>query len=156
MILLQVVANGATKAVAETVGDVVQATSPETTVLLSAILMPFLVLTIFSLVKYTTGVGIENVDWIDFFAEMAIDLLSIFSSFIIGRFILETSSSGLLIGAFKVIGLMALGVLIACVLRRYVSKERASSNVRIGRISLYIVAEYGIDAICLILVFIIK
>lgn len=153
MIILQVAADSAAKAITA-VGDAAQAPLSEAMVLLSAILMPLLVLSIFSVVKYTVGVGIEKIDWIDLFAEMAIDLLSIFSSFIIGRFILETSSSSLLIGAFKVIGVMALGVLILCLLRRCVGKERTTSTVRIGRIRWYIVAEYGIDVLCLILMFV--
>ena len=155
MIILQVAADSAAKTITMA-GEAAQAPSSGAMVLLSAIIMPLLVLSIFSVVKYTVGVGIEKIDWIDLFAEMAIDLLSIFSSFIIGRFILDTSSSDLLITAFKVIGVMALGVLLLCLLRRYVGKERATSNARIGRIRLYIVAEYGIDALCLFLMFVLN
>lgn len=154
MFLLQVAADNAAKVFTEGAGESSPATSSEALILLSAMLMPFIVLTIFSVVKYTVGVGIDKVDWIDLLAEMAIDLLSIFSSFIIGRFILETSSSSVLINAFKVIGLMALGVLVLCVLRRFVGKERSTSTVKINRIRLYIAAEYVIDALCLILMFV--
>ena len=153
MIILQVAADSSAKAIT-VAGDIAQTPSSEAMVLLSAILMPLLVLSIFSVVKYTVGVGIEKVDWIDLLAEMAIDLLSLFSSFIIGRFILETSPSSLLIGSFKVLGSMALGVIFLCLLRRCVGKERATSTVRMGRIRWYIAAEYGIDVICLFLMFV--
>ena len=153
MIILQAATDSAAKAITSAV-DAAQAPSSEALVLLSAILMPLLVLSIFSILKYTVGVGIEKIDWINLFAEMAIDLLSIFSSFIIGRFILETSSTGLLIGAFKIIGFMALGVLVLCILRRFVERERSTSTARIGRIRWYIVAEYGIDVLCLFLMFV--
>lgn len=154
MILLQVAADSVIRGTTQIAGDAVSLSSHEIMVLLSAMLMPLIVLAIFSIAKYTIGVGIDKIDWIDLFAEMAIDLLSIFSSFIIGRYILETSTSSLLIGSFKVIGAMALGVIILCILRRCIIKERFTSTVRMNRIKYYIVAEYSIDAICLILMFV--
>lgn len=156
MFLLQIAIDGAAPIVTEVTGEAGQASSPDSLAFLGAMLMPLIVLAIFAIVKYTVGVGIDKVDWIDLFAEMAIDLLSIFSSFIIGRYILETSSSSLLIGAFKVIGLMALGVLFLCLLRRFVARERATSIARLGKIRWYIAAEYGIDILCLVLMFVLK
>ncbi len=153
MMLLQIVAASIEREVAPIVVEASPALPSEIMMLLGVMLMPLLILAIFSIVKYTVGVGIDNIDWIDFFAEMAIDMLSVFSSFIIGRIILETSPSGLLIGAFKILGFMALGVIVLCLLRRLVKKERNTSNVRMGRIRWYIVFEYGIDIICLMLMF---
>lgn len=154
MFLLQVAVDNAAKVFTEGAGESSPATSSEALILLSAMLMPFIFLLIFSVIKYTVGVGIDKVDWIDLLAEMAIDLLSIFSSFIIGRYILETSSSSILINAFKVIGFMALGVLVLCIIRRFVVRERSTSTARIGRIRWYIAAEYVIDALCLFLMFV--
>lgn len=151
MILLQVAADSVINGIPQIAGDAVPSSSPEIIAYLSVMLMPLIVLAIFSIVKYTVGVGIDNIDWVDLFAEMAIDLLSIFSSFVIGRYILETSSSSLLIGSFKVIGAMALGVILLCILRRCVIKERSTSTVRMSRVRLYIVTEYSIDIFCLIL-----
>lgn len=154
MLFLQIIANSAVQTINEVGRETVQTSTPESLVLLSAMLMPFIILVVFTIVKYTVGVEIDKIDWIDHLAEMAIDLLSVFSSFIIGRFILETSSSSLLISSFKVIGLMSIGALFLCVLRRFVDKERNTSTVRISRIRWYIAAEYVIDALCLILMFI--
>lgn len=118
-------------------------------VMLSAMTMPLLTLAIFSSAKALICVGVDKIDVYDFFAEMAIDFLSIFSSFIIGRFILETNSSSGLITSFKIIGMMVFFVLVLCFIRRKVAHSRQTQDVSMKTVKWMIVGEYGIDTICL-------
>ena len=119
--------------------------------LLSAMLMPLILLAVFSLVKYIVAVGVDKIDYYDFFAEMAIDFLSIFSSFVIGRFVIETNSQEGLITAFKIIALMALCAIILCVVRRKVMAMRATSDVNMRNVGWIVASEYLVDTVCLIL-----
>lgn len=119
--------------------------------LLGAMLMPLILLVVVSSVKYIAAVGVDEIDYCDFFAEMAIDLLSIFSSFIIGRYIIETNTQAGLITAFKIIALMALCIIALCVFRRKVMSMRATSVVTMKRVGWIIAVEYIVDFICLIL-----
>ena len=138
MILLQVAAENAS--------------STTECALLGAMLMPFILLVIVSSVKYIAAVGVDEIDYCDFFAEMAIDLLSIFSSFIIGRYIIETNTQAGLITAFKIIALMALFAIALCVFRRKVISMRSASSVSMKRVVWMVTFEYFVDIICLILI----
>lgn len=135
MILLQVVTENAS--------------STTECALLGAMLMPLILLVIVSSIKYIAAVGVNEIDYCDFFAEMAIDLLSIFSSFIIGRYIIETNTQAGLITAFKIIALMALCVIALCVFRRKVMSMRSASEVNMKRVGRIVAFEYLIDFICL-------
>lgn len=119
--------------------------------LLGAMLMPLIILAIFSSVKYIVAVGVDKIDYCDFFAEMAIDLLSIFSSFIVGRFIIETNSQDGLISAFKILALMAFCAIALCVVRRKVMSLRAASDVDMKIVGWLLASEYLVDTVCLIL-----
>lgn len=118
---------------------------------LSAMLMPLILLAVFSSVKYIVAVGVDKIDYYDFFAEMAIDFLSIFSSFVIGRFVIETNSQEVLITAFKIIAFMAFSAIVLCVVRRKVMAMRATSGVNIKTVGWLVASEYLADTICLIL-----
>lgn len=119
--------------------------------LLSAMLMPLILLAVFSSVKYIVAVGVDNIDYYDFFAEMAIDFLSIFSSFVIGRFVIETNTQDGLITAFKIIALMAFCAIALCVVRRKVMAMRATSGVNMKVVGWIVASEYLVDTVCLIL-----
>lgn len=151
MIFLQVQGDSALQAAQTAVSTAAEATQYGAWVMLSAMIMPLLALAIFSSAKALICVGIDKIDVYDFFAEMAIDFLSIFSSFIIGRFILETNSSGVLISSFKIIGLMVLFVLVLCFIRRKVAHSRQTQDVSMKIVKWMIVGEYGIDFICFFL-----
>lgn len=127
------------------------AVTPNEYALLSAMLMPLILLAVFSSVKYIVAVGVDKIDYYDFFAEMAIDFLSIFSSFIIGRFVIETNTQEGLITAFKIIALMALCAIALCVVRRKVMAMRAISDVDMKNVGLIVASEYLVDTVCLIL-----
>ena len=149
----QLLASDTAKAAGVAAGKVAEEAMAEWVVMLGALLMPFILLIVFSLIKGLVGVKVDEVDWYDFFAELAIDLLSIFSSFIIGRYILENSSSGVLIGSFEVIGIFAIGVLILSFVRRLVKKLCVTSNANMSCVKYLVMAEYGVDLFCLFLFF---
>lgn len=151
MIFLQVQGDSALQAAQTAVSAATEASQYGAWVMLSALTMPLLALAIFSSAKALICVGIDKIDVYDFFAEMAIDFLSIFSSFIIGRFILETNSSGVLISSFKIIGLMVLFVLVLCFIRRKVAHCRQTNDVSMNTVKWMIAGEYGIDFICFFL-----
>lgn len=119
--------------------------------LLSAMLMPIILLAIFSSIKYIVAVGVDKIDYCDFFAEMAIDFLSIFSSFIIGRFVIETNTQKGLIVAFIILALMAFCAIILCVVRRKVMELRATSEVNMKAVGWVVASEYLLDIVCLVL-----
>lgn len=151
MILLQTQAD-TTARVIQAASDVVSHSSDlGAWVILSAMLMPLIALTVFSSAKALICVGIDDLDPYDFFAELAIDLLSIFSTFIIGRYILETNPSGVLITSFKIIGGMVVGLVFLCFLRRKISKMRSAKDVSMNTIRWIIASEFGIDTVCLFL-----
>lgn len=149
MIYLQVQGDAALQAAQATVMATADTDQYGAWVMLSAMTMPLLALAIFSSAKALICVGVDRIDIYDFFAEMAIDFLSIFSSFIIGRFILETQSPSVLITSFKVIGLMVLFVLVLCFIRRKIAHYRQTQGVNMKVLKWMIVGEYGIDTICL-------
>lgn len=124
------------------------AATPAEYALLSAMLMPLILLAVFSSVKYIVAVGVDNIDYYDFFAEMAIDFLSIFSSFIIGRFVIETNTQEDLITAFKIIALMAFCAIALCVVRRKVMAMRATSGVNMKTVGWIVASEYIVDTAC--------
>ena len=127
------------------------AATPAEYALLGAMLMPLILLVIFSSVKYIAAVGVDKIDYYDFFAEMAIDLLSIFSSFIIGRFIIETNTQAGLITAFKILALMTFCAIVLCVVRRKVMAMRATSGVKMRTVGWIVASEYLVDTVCLVL-----
>lgn len=124
------------------------AATPAEYALLGAMLMPLILLVIFSSVKNIAAVGVDKIDYYDFFAEMAIDLLSVFSSFIIGRFIIETNTQAGLITAFKILALMAFCAIALCVVRRKVMAMRATSGVKMRIVGWIVASEYLVDTVC--------
>ena len=125
--------------------------SPAVNALLSAMLMPLILLAIFSSVKNIVAVGVDKIDYYDFFAEMAIDFLSIFSSFVIGRFVVENNTQDGLITAFNIIALMAFCAIALCVVRRKAMAMRATSGVNMKTVGWIVASEYLVDTVCLIL-----
>lgn len=151
MILLQIQADTTARAIQAASDVVSHSTDSGVFVILSAMLMPLIALAVFSSAKALICVGIDDIDPYDFFAELAIDLLSIFSTFIIGRYILETNPSDILITSFKIIGGMAVGLVFLCFLRRMISKMRSAKDVSMNTVRWIIASEFGIDTVCLFL-----
>lgn len=130
---------------------VANAASTTGNALLGAMLMSLILLVIFSSVKYIAAVEVNKIDYYDFFAEMAIDFLSIFSSFIIGRFVVETNTQAGLITAFKILALLAFCAIVLCVVRRKVMSMRATSEVNMKKVGWIVASEYLVDTLCFIL-----
>lgn len=119
----------------------------------AAILLPTLLLLLFSIIKYFIAVAASEIDWHDFFSEMAIDLLSIFSAFIIGRYVVVGSSSETLIMALIMFFLLMISALILSYLRRKMkSLLSRSSDASLCRVLSIIIGEYVVDIVCLVLI----
>jgi hypothetical protein len=123
--------------------------------MIDILLLPLIILCLFSAMKNLIAVGADKIDAIDFFAELAIDLLSVFSSFIIGRYFLENNTSSTLLTAFKIVGFMAVCVIALCFFRRKIMDLRGNSNHTKKGIAFWLVGEYSIDVVCLILIVIV-
>lgn len=149
MIFLQIIVNSAANDTVSTVTNV--ASSNGVLLMLEALILPLIVLAVFALVKYFVAVGVDEIDFIDLFAEMAIDLLSIFSSFIIGRFLLETNTQSQFLTACKIIGGMAFCAILLCFFRRKVHSLR-NTNYSGNKIRNLILGEYFVDIVCLLLI----
>lgn len=116
-------------------------------------IIPLSLLIFFSLIKYGQGVALKEIKWYDFAAEMAIDLLSIFGAYIVGRYLLVTSSSIVLLSSVgKVVILMFLAVVIS-LLRRLVHIFMDKSHPQYWGTGGILLLEYAIDVFCIILIF---
>lgn len=120
--------------------------------LLVAMVMPLLILLLFSYLKNTVAVSETEINKYEFLAEMAIDMLSIFVSFIIGRYILISSTPQVLIKAFIAILVMSVCVVALCHMRRIVLKRCGSSNGDLRNANILVFLEYVIDCGCLVLI----
>ena len=127
-------------------------TEPRMIVVLGTMLMPLLLLIIISSIKSLVAVGIDKIDYVDFFAEMAIDLLSIFSSFIIGRYCLESNTTTGLLTAFRILLFISICVIVLCCIRRKVMSLRESSKGVFKNIRRWIICEYILDIVSLFLI----
>lgn len=123
--------------------------------MLDVLIMPLILLCIFSAMKNLVAIGTDKIDAIDFFAELAIDLLSIFASFIIGRYFLENNTSSVLLTAVKVVGFMLVCVIALCFFRRKIMDLRGTSGDNKKGVGKWLVGEYVLDVICLFLIVII-
>ncbi len=120
--------------------------------LLGAIVMPFIILLFCSLVKNVVAVGLKDIKWFDFFAEMAIDLLTIFGTFVIGRYFLITSSQAVLMSSSEKVGILALAIIIVSLFRQaahYFLKKSKPSYFGAGSM---LFLEFLFDVLCFIVV----
>lgn len=123
--------------------------------MLDMLMLPLILLCLFSAMKNLVAVGADKIDPIDFFAELAVDLLSIFSSFIIGRFFLESNPSSTLLSAVKIVGFMAVCLIALCFFRRKIMGMRGTSKYTGKGVAAWIVGEYVLDIVSLILIVVI-
>ena len=123
--------------------------------MLDVLIMPLILLCIFSAMKNLIAIGTDKIDAIDFFAELAVDLLSIFASFIIGRYFLENNTSSVLLSAVKVVGFMFVCVIALCFFRRKIMDLRKTSGDNKKGVGKWLIGEYLLDVVCLVLIVII-
>lgn len=92
------------------------------------LLIPTILLCVYSLLKYSIAVGRKNVSWVDLLIEFPIDFLCVSSTLIITSYIFSIGKeipiiSGVVLLLFSI--LLAIG---ACFIRRYISDCRKSSS----------------------------
>lgn len=156
MLLLQLTSDTASNVV-DSVANTISATSQAAKIfsMLDVLIMPLILLCIFSAMKNLVAIGADKIDAIDFFAEFAIDLLSIFASFIIGRYFLENNTSSVLLTAVKVVGFMLVCVIVLCFFRRKIMDLRGTSGDNKKGVGKWLFGEYVLDIVCLFLIVII-
>ena len=120
--------------------------------MLFAMAMPLFILIIFSYLKNTVAVSESEINKYEIMSEMAIDFLSIFISFIIGRYVLLSSTSMVLIKSFVVILGMGVGVVALCRIRRIVLKKCSASDGDLKIANRLVAVEFGVDFLCFVLI----
>lgn len=103
--------------------------------------------------KYFVGVKINEIEWVDFFAELAIDLLAVLASFIIGRYIVESSTNNVLIGCFAKLAWIAVFMVVLSLIRRKVNHLLQRSELQYFAIGFAVLLEYAFVVVCLFLIF---
>ena len=120
----------------------------------SSIVIPFALLLFFSLAKYVIGVGIKEIRWVDLFAEIAIDVLSIFGAFIIGRYFLTTSTQQVLMSCTGKLAVLIVMAFIVSLLRKGIHSLMSKSEPSYAGIGGLLLLEYALDIFCIIMIFI--
>lgn len=151
MVLLQNVNDGLAKA-KDAVTMIVNSSGMNVE-LWGSIAMPIIILVFCSLAKYTIGVGLKEIKWFDLFAEMAIDVLTIFGTFVIGRYFLLTSSQSVLMSSSGKIGIMAVAIVIVAVFRRFANQFLLRSKPSYCGAGIMLFLEYLFDVLCIVLIF---
>lgn len=123
---------------------------------LDSVFLPIIILIICSLVKYVVAIELRSIDWFGFISEMAIDLLTIFGSFLIGQYSLVSSRPGAFQFVMAKVGIIAIALIIVSILRRaafYFKQKSTPSYFEAGSM---IFMEYLSVCVCFVIVNIIK
>ena len=152
MVLLQMQVQDSVAQVADTLSNM-YGLSVVDSMIWDSIVIPVALLVLVSLIKYTIGVDVKGIKWIDFFAEMSVDLLTVFGAFIIGRyFVLASSSFTLLLSIGKVL-IIVCAIFFNSLLRRSMSQLIMQSKLSYFKIGYKLFLEYLIAICCLALIF---
>lgn len=116
-------------------------------------IIPLAILFFFSLIKYVTGTAFKTVVWFDFMAEMAIDVLSIFVAFVVGRYFLLSSSSDVLISNTGKIFVIVVVAIILSLFRVIVHNCMLKSKPNYWGAGAMLFLEYLFSVICIIMIF---
>lgn len=142
--------------IAQTIGRVnnVLINRPDITTqdITDALLLPFLLLVIFSLVKYFVGVNVHDFDKYGYFTEMPIDVLYIYVSFLIGRFIIVGNLPDVIKKALFILAIIVICYLLTCILRQRVLSCLGTSSFSLWKVIITIVLEFVIAISCLFLI----
>jgi hypothetical protein len=148
MLFLQVNPSDTTRQAIKAVSDATQ-----TIGVWDSIIIPVAILLFFSLIKYFTGRIAKNRIWFDFAAEAAIDILSVFVTFIIGRNFMSSTSSALLISSTGKIAIIAVVAIILSLIRVGVNKAMLKSNPELVKAGGLLLLEYSLSVSCVIMIF---
>lgn len=134
-------------------GNMVVADQTDAILLWISLICPIILLLIFSLIKYAVGIFRENIQWHRMFAEIPIDLLSIFSALILSRYFIADQSLLLIISACSLILLSILFAIGACIARTWIHNRLDWSSPPYCKIAISTVAMYIFTLGWLIVIF---
>lgn len=119
----------------------------------TSLICPVVLLLMFSLIKYSVGVVREKIQWYRMFAEIPIDLLSIFSALILSRYFIEDQSLLLIISACCFILLSVFLAILACVTRTWIHDRLDCSSPPYCKITISTIIMYIFILAWLIVIF---
>ena len=148
LLLQQVQLNDTTSQALKDATDVVKVSG-----IWDSIIIPVAILLFFSLVKYVSGRLMKKSIWFDFAAETAIDILTVFVAFIIGRFFLTTTASDVLISSMGKIAIIVVVAIILSLCRVGVNDYMCRSEPAFLKAGGLIFLEYVLSVCCIIMIF---
>lgn len=148
MMLLQVQPSDTTRQVIKAVSD-----APETIGVWDSFIIPVAILLFFSLVKYGYGRVMNNSIWFDFAAEVAIDILTVFVAFIIGRYFLSSTDQTILITNMGKIVIIVIVAILLSLMRVGVNNAMRKSEPKLLKAGGLLCLEYILSVGCIIMIF---
>ncbi len=118
-----------------------------------SLVIPVAILVFFSLIKYVSGRLMNKSIWFDFAAETAIDILTVFVAFIIGRYFLITTSQDVLISSTGKIAIIGVVAIILSLIRVGVNNYMLRSKPALLKAGGLLFLEYFLSVSCLIMIF---
>lgn len=139
----------------DTAGHALKAVSDaaETIGVWDSIIIPIAILLFFSLVKYVSGRIANRSIWFDFAAEVAIDILTVFVAFIIGRYFMSSTAQDILITSTGKIAVIVLVAIILSLLRAGVNDAMLKSDPKFFKAGGLLLLEYILSVSCIIMIF---
>lgn len=92
------------------------------------LVIPTILLCVYSLLKYTIAVGRKNVSWNELFVELPIDILCVTSTLIITFYIFSIGKEFAIIIGVVLLLISLLLAIGACYMRRYISECRGARS----------------------------
>ena len=148
MLLLQTQPTDSTSQVLKVVSEVAESSG-----MWDSLVIPIAILVFFSLIKYVSGRIINTHIWFDFAAETAIDILTVFVAFIIGRYFLTTTSQDVLISSMGKIAIISVVAIILSLIRVKVNGYMFRSKPPLLKVGGLLFFEYCLSVFCIIMIF---
>ena len=148
MLLLQAQSTDTTTQVLKAVSDVAESSG-----MWDSLVIPIAILVFFSLIKYVSGRIMNKNIWFDFAAETAIDILTVFVAFIIGRYFLTTTSQDVLISSMGKIAIISVVAIILSLIRVEVNGYMFRSKPPLLKVGGLLFFEYCLSVFCIIMIF---
>lgn len=148
MLLLQAQPTGTTSQFLKVVSEMSKSSG-----MWDSLVIPIAILVFFSLIKYVSGRIMNTHIWFDFAAETAIDILTVFVAFIIGRYFLTTTSQDVLISSTGKIAIIGVVAIILSLIRVGVNGYMLRSKPALLKAGGLLFLEYFLSVCCIIMIF---
>lgn len=148
MLLLQAQPTDTTSQAMKAVSDIAESSG-----MWDSLVIPIAILVFFSLIKYVSGRLMNKSIWFDFAAETAIDILTVFVAFIIGRYFLTTTSQDVLISSTGKIAIIGVVAIILSLIRVGVNNYMLRSKPALLKAGGLLFLEYFLSVSSIIMIF---